>query len=177
MNDGGYYANTVPIATYFRNTVIARNTVINGGSVPITVSSCPSCLIEDNLVIQDWVYGPGYYLTGIIASDEVAVSGGVDDPNTAITIRNNTIWFGPSSNGGAHAIRVGSEGTGHIIANNTITYAASNAGQGVDCFNIGTATSNIAFMNNNHCNALPFPTLGKRCTEQLDLTGKLTQAD
>ena len=152
LDDGGYWPT---YDTYFRNTVIARNTVINGGAVPITVASCPSCLIEDNLVIQDWSWGPGYAVAGIGAGDEAAAAGGHDDSNNAITFRNNTIWYGPTSNGGVLAgIAIGTvEGTGYVFANNTITYTASSANQGVNCFDIGRGFANVSFMNNNHCNA------------------------
>ena len=153
LNDGGYYQSG--IATFFRSTVIARNTVINTGGVGIAVSSCPSCLIEDNLVIKDWAWGPGYAVAGMGASDEAAAAGGLDDSNTAITFRNNTIWFGPTSNGGvSNAIGIDTvEGTGYVFANNTITYTATAASYPVNCFNIGRGYANVSFMNNNHCNA------------------------
>jgi hypothetical protein len=152
LNDGNYYPT---YRTFFRNTVVARNTVINTGSVGIAVSSCPACLVEDNLVIQDWAWGPGYAVAGIGAGDEAAAAGGKDDSNTAITFRNNTIWYGPTSNGGITAgIAIGAvEGNGYVFANNTITYTASSASQGVNCFDIGRGFANVSFMNNNHCNA------------------------
>jgi hypothetical protein len=116
--------------------------------------SFPKGLIEDNLIIEDWA-GSTY---GVYIADEAAASGGLDDANTAITVRNNTIWLGPQSNGEMNGIRLGTdEGTGYVFANNTINYTASSSnGRAVNCFEIGRGYSNVAFMNNNHCNVTPY---------------------
>ena len=88
-----------------------------------------------------------------IATDPVRPAPSVDDANTRNIIVNNTIWFGPNANQGGTGIQVGVEGTGHIIANNTITYsAASTGGNGsFNCFNYSLTNASYAFINNNHC--------------------------
>jgi hypothetical protein len=146
--DNGGYASNYGIGSWFRNSVIARNTMINTGNAGIVAMSFPNGLIEDNLIISDWA-GSSY---GISLADEAKASGGLDDFNTAVTIRNNTIWYGPSA-AGANGINIGPlEGTGYVLANNSITYTATSATYAVNCFSIGRGFADVAFMNNNHCN-------------------------
>jgi hypothetical protein len=140
-----------PEPVYLRNAVFSGNTIKNGGNTGLTVSNCPNCVIENNLILQDWSYGPGWGVNGISVPTAVARTSPADDVNSGNTIRNNTIWFGPSSNGGATGIKISSEGTGHIVANNTVYYSASSAGQGVNCFSFALPISSFAFINNNHC--------------------------
>ncbi|OIQ99992.1 hypothetical protein GALL_180080 [mine drainage metagenome] len=149
FGNGGY------TTAYQRHTAISGNTIINGGNLALSVSSCPNCLIRNNLIIQDWAYGssPGvgnWSVIGIGIPVDVARIG-VDDINNGNVIVNNTIWFGPNSTGGATGIRLANEGTGHILANNTISYSSSTAGQGVNCFDYPLALTAYSFINNNHC--------------------------
>jgi hypothetical protein len=138
----------------FRHTVVARNTVINGGNTAIAVANAPGAIIEDNLVMQDWAYG-GYVgvsqwmLTGI--SLPLGTQRPQDDLSTANIVRNNTVWFGPAVLGGALGISTGDEGTGHIIANNTVVYSSASAGQGVGCYAYTLPNTSYAFINSNHC--------------------------
>lgn len=137
-----------PEAVYHRNATFSGNTVINGGNAGLTITSCPDCIIENNLIILNWPYA--YALNGIKIPSQAARA--VDDVNTRNKIRNNTVWFGPNAVNGGNGIIVGTEGTGHIIANNTVYYSASSGGlNGVNCFDYPLALADYAFINNNHC--------------------------
>jgi hypothetical protein len=139
-------------AIYYRNAVFSGNTIINTGNLGLTVSSCPGCIIENNVIISNYRSG----MTGInmpVYAKDQAVAGRGDDLNTANIIRNNTIWFGPNSTGGGTGIKVGVEGTGYIITNNTVTYTSSDAGiwGGVNCYDYSLDLASFTFINNNHC--------------------------
>ena len=145
FDNGGY-----PIGVWFRNAVFSGNTVINSGAAPLTVMGCPACVIEDNLIISDAPNAGG--ITGIYAPLMAARTSPADDVMTAATIVNNTIWVGPNNTWGSTGINVGIEGTGYIIANNSVTILSTTMnGQSHYCFNYGLATSAYAFINNNHC--------------------------
>lgn len=146
LSNGGY-----PEAVYFRNVTISSNTLANVGNTSLTVAECPGCVIKNNLIMQDWAYGPGYSVTGIYAGQEAHRTG--DDMNNQNQIANNTIWFGPNSNGGATGVIIGTEGSSHISANNTVNYSAISATQGFNCFNYPLTLASYNFINNNHCNS------------------------
>ena len=156
LTDGGY---TVPV--YFRHTSVSGNIIKNGGNLALAVEACPGCLIENNLIIQDWPYGSGAWaMQGIVAPPQNR-SG--DDVNIANIIRNNTIYFGPNATGGGTGITVKTQGTGHVIANNSVYYRAASAGQGVNCYAYPLALASYAFINNNHCySAAPYSWVAAR---------------
>jgi hypothetical protein len=156
LADGGY---SIPV--YFRHASVSGNIVRNGGNLALSVQSCPGCLIENNVIIQDWVYGSGAWsLQGIVVP---AASRAGDDVNTGNIIRNNTVYFGSKATGGGSGITVQTQGTGHVIANNTVYYSAATAGQGVNCFAYPLALSSYAFINNNHCySAAPYSWVATR---------------
>jgi len=130
---------------YHRNAVFSGNTIINGGNTAFTVTGCPDCIIENNLIINNSsVAGLG------ISVATQAVRGSVaDDVNTRNIIRNNTIWYGPNANTGGTGIRVQIEGAGHIIANNTVSYTATSGT--LNCYSYTLALSSYSFINNNNC--------------------------
>jgi len=137
-------------ALYHRNARFSGNTVVNGGNAGLTITTCPDCIIENNLIIQNWPYA--YELNGIKIPSRAARTVEAADVNTRNLIRNNTIWFGPNATNGGNGIVVGTEGTGHIIVNNSVYYSASSAGlNGVNCFSYPLALADYAFINNNHC--------------------------
>jgi hypothetical protein len=141
---------------YFRHTTVARNTIKNGGAIALSVGNCPACVIEDNLIISDFAYGGSHgtsqwMITGIALPNNPARTSPADDISTATIIRNNTVWFGPRVLGGATGIATGVEGINHIVANNTVVYSSTSAGQGVGCYSFGLPLSSYAFLNNNHC--------------------------
>ena len=145
------FANTTggTFPEHYRNTIYSSNTIINGGNTGLTVTSCPGCIIENNLVqIETPVGGIGI---GVAAAP--VRSGIADDLNTANVIRNNTIWYGPNANTSGTGIQVSVEGTAHIIANNTVTYSATSTGNNgpFNCYKYPLTLSSYAFINNNHC--------------------------
>jgi hypothetical protein len=133
---------------YYRNAVFSGNTVINGGNLGFTVSSCPGCVIENNVIIQNWASGGG---TGISVPAYAADTTRGDDINTANTIRNNTVWFGPNATGTSTGIDVNNEGTDYIVANNTVSSTQSTGT--LNCFRYRLALSSYSFINNNHCSS------------------------
>lgn len=131
---------------YLRNASFSGNTVVNGGNLALTVSNCPDCVIENNLIIQDWPYNGN---RGIMVASDYANP--QDDENARNTIRNNTVWFGPNTSGSGTGIIIGLEGTGHISSNNTV-YSQETSGS-FNCFDYPLALTSYAFINNNHCHA------------------------
>lgn len=151
LNNGAY-----PIPIYFRHTSVSGNTLRNTGNAAIDVEDCPGCLIENNLIIENW-FGAAY---GIVAPAAAARTTPADAVNTANIVRNNTIYFGPAfvnQWGGATGIKVGIEGTGHIISNNTVYYQSSTSSGNFSCFGYSLPLGSYAFINNNHCySAAPY---------------------
>jgi hypothetical protein len=133
-------------AQYYRHTILSGNTVVNGGNLGLTVSSCPGCIIENNLVISDWVSGGG---TGISVPGYGANGARGDDAGTAYVVRNNTVWFGPNATGTSTGIDINTEGTDYVVANNTVSSAQSTGT--VNCFRYRLGLSAYSFINNNHC--------------------------
>ena len=132
-----------PFYTAYRSTIIRRN-VILGSSVGITIGSSPGAIIENN-VISLTATTPAWGV-GIQSPYGAAKAG--DDVASNVTIRNNTVHMsGP--NGGAYTgILVGTEGTGHVIANNSIYMTATGS---TTCFSTPLAAGAYAFVGNNAC--------------------------
>ncbi len=130
---------------YVRNAVISGNTIINGGNIGFSIENCPNCVIENNVIIQNW---PSSFETiGMWISANSVRAG--DDVNNANLVRNNTIWFGPNATKGGTGIGFDTSGSGHIVTNNTITYTATNAApNGFNCYDYNTT---FVAINNNHC--------------------------
>jgi hypothetical protein len=118
---------------YFRNALFSDNIVVNGGNNGLNVSSCPYCVIENNLIIADnptaqtGISAPPTIerlsLVGCVTSSTVQC---YDDPSTNYTIRNNTVYFTAKANNGMTGIQVGIAGSnelqvGHQVYNNTVT--------------------------------------------------------
>jgi hypothetical protein len=136
-------------AIYHRNAIFSGNSIKNAGNLGLTVTGCPGCVIENNLIMIDTAVGGA----GISVATASVRAGVADDVNNANIIRNNTIWYGPNANTSGTGINVGVEGTGHIIANNTVTYTATSTGSNgaFSCFSYPLALSSYTFINNNHC--------------------------
>lgn len=143
---------------YFHNTVITGNTIINGGNIALHVASCPGCILENNTIIQNWSVGNyGIVVTPYPYNWYFANQGRVDDVNNANIIRNNTVWFGPNTGGSSSYPNTGiwtqTEGTGHIISNNTVTSEQPTGT--LNCYRHdlppGSIPPSYAFMDNNHC--------------------------
>ena len=138
-----------PAPVYMRNTVISGNTIKNGGNLALTVTGCPGCVIENNVIINETAMSG----TGIGVATLAKRANTLDLVNERNIIRNNTIWYGPNANMGGTGISVGAEGSGHIIANNTVTYstAVTVRNGAFNCFSYSLSTASYAFINNNHC--------------------------
>jgi hypothetical protein len=172
-------APSYPEANYFRNATFSRNIVINGGKIGMSVANAPGAIIEDNLLISDIVYGssPGvsnWPLMGLSLSTSVTrTTPYADDVNSNITIRNNTVWYGPHVLGGAVGIDLGVEGTagsGYVVANNSVVYSASTAVRGVGCYSFNNIPNTAyAFVNNNHC----YSAAGAYWTVKTDVDGQM----
>ena len=120
-------------AEAFTNVTVAGNTVINTGNLSIGVASCQGCVIEDNLVIQ----GQSDFNSVGIQAHENGTRESVDQPMTAIQVINNTIYFNETAQY-TTGIRVGTEGTGHVVASNVILSAATTS---LGCFQYDLAPS------------------------------------
>ena len=144
FGSGGYKSQS-----YNRHTILSGNTIINGGNTGIYMALCPDCIIENNLIVSDVPLGA----TAINTGAEAARSLYNDDVNERNLIRNNTIWYGPNSTIGGTGIKVGLEGTGHVVVNNSVTYSATSSGSsgGFKCFEYPLALTSYLFINNNHC--------------------------
>jgi len=136
--------------TFFRNTTISGNAIVNTGNLGININECPGCVVENNVITMNWL--DTYDLTGIYAGWQAA-RGGLDDVNTANVIRNNTIWFSPASSNGMLGIRVSTEGSGYIVSNNVVAYTATSLGaaRSISCFDYTLPLAAYAFIDNNDC--------------------------
>jgi hypothetical protein len=148
LDNGGYNSYTD-----FSSTVISANTLSNTGGIGIAVSNCADCLIEDNVLsfnaAENYGISAGAYAARTTCPNGTACPDVVNNRNT---IRNNTIWFGPNAKGGMTGIQIKNEGTGHIVANNTVNYTSTSASSLVSCFDYTQPISTAyAFINNNHC--------------------------
>ncbi len=138
-----------PEAIYHRHAIFSGNTIKNGGNMALTVTGCPGCVIENNLIVSE----TSLEMRGISVATGPARAAKGDDVNTGNIIRNNTIWYGPNSKAGGTGINVGFEGMGHVIANNTVTYSATSTGNNgpFKCYSYPLALASYAFIDNNHC--------------------------
>ena len=131
-----------PLWTAFRHTTIRRNLLL-GSSSGIAIGSDPGAFIENNII--DLVTTSRTWMVGIQSPYQTAKTGTPgDDVANNVTIRNNTIYIsGPS--GAYTGILVSTEGTGHVIANNTVT-----SGRGV-CFSTTLPAGAYTFVGNEAC--------------------------
>lgn len=144
FDNGGY-----PTAISLRNARFSGNTIKNGGNTALTVANCPDCVIENNLIVNETAMSG----TGISIPNYAARTSPVDGVSTRNLVRNNTIWYGPNATSGGVGIRVRTEGTGHVIANNSVYYSAISTGSSgpFNCFHYPLAQGSYAFINNNQC--------------------------
>ncbi|OIR03137.1 hypothetical protein GALL_146560 [mine drainage metagenome] len=133
---------------FLANAVFSNNIIVNSGNLGIAISTCPSCVIENNLIIfQNNQAGGGISSPGTLARAQDMVENNVK-------IVNNTVYYDTNNTQGmpSGGVVVGLEGTGHIIANNTVMYAGSTHGSNkVNCFTYSLPLASYAFINNNNC--------------------------
>lgn len=134
---------------YHKNAVFSGNTLVNTGNVSLSVSSCPTCVIKNNLIIQNWNYNGN--VVGIDASVSPPRPGITDETNSANKIVNNTIWFGPNTTGSNVGVLIENDNIGAIIANNVIKSDQSAAAGTLSCFQYTLPLASYAFINNNAC--------------------------
>jgi len=128
-------------AEAFRNVTIRGNRVINVGNVAIGLNACESCLVENNVVIQE----QGFNGRGIAIPNRDR--GNDDLPMTGVTVRNSSIFIGAAS--GGTGIYLGGEGANHDSASNAVHYAGSHGGW--SCFNYDLAPSAYDAVDHNLC--------------------------
>jgi hypothetical protein len=123
----------------FQNIVIRGNTVTNVGNESIGVSSCRTCTIEDNVVVN---------LQGFNDTAIAAPGGSEDSGDTKIDhiiIRSNSISIDRGI-----GVGITQEGTGHVIANNAV-YNSATTTSNLACFNAGLPTSAYSEVDHNVC--------------------------
>lgn len=131
---------------FYRNALFSGNVVVNGGNNGINISSCPSCAIENNLIISQSNSG------GAAISTPAGSARPQDDVECYAKIVNNTAYYETTSKQGMNGFVVGGEGTGHIVANNTVMYAGtSHTLNRTNCFTYNLPLASYDFINNNNC--------------------------
>ena len=131
--DPGY--NT---AESFTNITIRGNKVINVGNLGIGVTSCDTCIIENNIIFQQ----QPFKFSAISAPNRPRAT---DDLTlTKVTIRNNSIFTSSAGIG----IMLGTEGNQHIIVSNAIHYTGSD---NFKCMSVDLASSAYTAIDNNAC--------------------------
>ncbi len=124
----------------FRNVTIRGNRIENVGGLFIGLHACENCTVEDNIIIN---MQPGSDAFGIIAPSRSLSA--QDLAMSAITVRNNSIYFGAGIGKG---IVVGGEGTKHVIASNAIHYAGKGE---FACFGFDLPKDSYMAIDNNLC--------------------------
>ena len=123
----------------FTNIMIRGNKLINIGAVGIGIGSCDTCIIENNVILQQQ---PSFAFNAIKAPTKSRSAG--DIALNKVTIRNNSIYTSSSGTG----INLGLEGTQHTVVSNAIHYTGTEK---FTCFNLGLATSAYTAIDNNTC--------------------------
>lgn len=128
-------------AESFRNVIVRGNTVINVGNLGIGLNACEGCLVENNVVIHTQSFD-----TRAIAIPDRARNPD-DSPLTDTTVRNNSIYVGAAAGGAG--MRVGGEGSGHVVVSNAIHYAGSRGGWA--CMILDLPAGSYAAVDYNLC--------------------------
>ena len=121
--------------------VIRGNRVVNVGGIAISATSCPNCVIEDNVIVEEQ---PTDDFTGIKVPDRGRKS--IDMPDTDAIVRNNSIYFSGAVTGSV-GIYLGDEGTGHAVVNNAIHYVGTSSN--VSGFWLNLPATSYAAVDNN----------------------------
>jgi hypothetical protein len=139
---GGCYGISVgrgySSAEYFANTIVRRNTIFRTGNVVIEMDASQNPLVENNII-----YSPiGGADAAIGVPYQTANTGKGDTPSTGATIRNNTVYIDNATRGIQMV-----EGTGHVVANNSIMYVGTPG----TCFSTTLSAGAFTFAGNNAC--------------------------
>ncbi|MBL0163017.1 MAG: right-handed parallel beta-helix repeat-containing protein [Xanthomonadales bacterium] len=125
----------------FPRAIVRGNTIRNVGNTAIALSSCVDCIIENNIIEHE----QPFEVTGISAP--ALGHDGNDLMMTHLTVRNNSIYT--TANQDSLGIKVGGEGTQHVIVSNAIQ--ATNTSGLFACLSLNLPTSAYAAVNNNVC--------------------------
>lgn len=128
-------------AEAFVGLVLRGNRVENLGNVPLGVSACVGCTIEDNVVVHEQPFG----VTAILAP--TSLGGPEDDDLDGLVVRNNSVYV----LGAGTAIRVGAEGDGHLVVSNAIHFGGAAGAR--DCFDLGLPPAAYDDVDHNRCAA------------------------
>jgi len=127
----------VPFGAYYRHLTIRRNLLLGIEAWGMYVSEAPGAVIENNIVVAG-----ASNACAICSPSQAHRTSPADDASANIVFRNNTFYLG-----GGSAISTGIEGTGYVIANNSVYYTGG-AGK---CFDTPLGADAYAFIGNNAC--------------------------
>ena len=130
-------------AEAFTDVTIRGNRLRNVGRIAIGVASCQRCVIENNLIVQENA-AADFDSIGIAAPDRDRAAN--DQSMDDITVRNNSIHFGPAA--GGIGIRLHEEGDDHLLVSNAIHHAGSGD---FACFDVDALPSRYLAMDHNLC--------------------------
>lgn len=129
----------------YYGTIVRGNKVIGVGGNGIDIGACLNCTVENNDV--EWPADPGFQITGIRMPD---ARGAEDATDTAMTVRNNTVYLSGANTGNV-GIRVESLGTNHRVTSNAI-YHDSTTSASAKCFSTtGLTISEFTAFDYNIC--------------------------
>ncbi len=124
----------------FVRVIIRGNTIRNVGNASIAMGSCQDCIVENNVIINEQAFGG----VGILAP---ATARALDDlPLERLTVRNNSIYM---SAGDSTGIRLGDEGTQHVVVSNAMHSTATSGGW--SCLSLNLPLAAYALVDNNVC--------------------------
>jgi hypothetical protein len=134
----------------WRRLVVRRNQLFDVGNKPLSIENCEDCDVDSNLVVtsQD-----GNAI--VVPASLVSVGVGPNLTNTRSRVRNNTVWYNPTTTGaygpGGTGITVGKEGTGYVVTNNTVYYGPTTKPNGFKCFNLDLSAGSYTSTAGNAC--------------------------
>jgi len=128
--------------THYRNTTIRRNW-INTGGAGIGIGQMTNSVIENNIILATT---SSTWKVGILIPTEAGTCTGCDLASTT-TVRNNTVYFVNPPGSQYFGVFSQIEGTGYVIANNSIYYS----GAAGTCFGTQLAAGAYTFVGNNAC--------------------------
>ena len=134
------------VVAHFPKLVIRRNRVFNSGTHGIDFAEAPDALVEDNLVVVD--FSNGQEAHGILVGEASTPRG--SDVLTGATVRNNTVYYAMGTQGG-DAVRVDTEGTGHVVTGNVVVSYSNQKENKFRCFNNGLPGTAYALLDRNAC--------------------------
>jgi hypothetical protein len=124
----------------FVRTIIRGNRIRNVGNAAIAIASCVDCIVENNIVESEQAFGG----VGILAP---AVARASDDAILSrLIVRNNSIHLAA---GDSIGIRVGDEGTQHVVVSNAI-HGTAASGEWA-CLSLNLPSASYAAVDHHAC--------------------------